>query len=197
MTGWTAIVPFNHGGMCKTRLAPLLTVVERDALALAMARHVAAMLTAAPYIETILLLAPESPALPGTGWIADQGRGLNAELVEAYTGLSGRPVLLIHADLPLLTADDVEALLAAASVSGAAIAPDAAGAGTNAIALADGRPFTPAFGLDSLARHRAQLPDARLTERVGLTHDVDDPDSLRLALSLGFAPPLRIQDSAA
>ncbi|HEX7871712.1 MAG TPA: 2-phospho-L-lactate guanylyltransferase [Sphingobium sp.] len=189
MTGWTAIIPFNFGRPRKTRLSTILSEAERDALAMAMARHVVAALHAAPSVAAVHLLSPVDPAVPGTLWVEDRGRGLNGELMTARTALAGAPALLIHADLPLLTGEDVEALLAAAHPAGAAIAPDAARLGTNALALADGRAVTLAFGEDSLSRHRASLPDAPLVERRGLTCDVDDEASLRAALDAGFVLP--------
>ncbi|MFT3966681.1 MAG: 2-phospho-L-lactate guanylyltransferase [Sphingobium sp.] len=189
MTRWTAIMPFNFGRPRKTRLAAILSPEERDALALAMARHVAGALAAAPSIGAVRLLSPLDPGLPGTLWVEDRGGGLNAELEAARDALAGGPVLLIHADLPLLAPADAETLIAAAADHGAAIAPDAARLGTNALALADGRPVTLAFGMDSLARHRNALPGAPLVERPGLVHDVDDEASLRAAMASGFVPP--------
>ncbi|HEX7852736.1 MAG TPA: 2-phospho-L-lactate guanylyltransferase [Sphingobium sp.] len=189
MTRWTAIIPFNFGRPRKTRLSAILSAEERDALALAMAEHVVRTLGAAPSIRAIRLLSPVNPMLPGTIWVEDRGLGLNGELAAARDNLAGDPALLIHADLPLLTGEDVEALLSAASAHGTAIAPDLAGMGTNALALADGRPVTLAFGEDSFARHRATLPGAPLVERPGLALDVDDAASLRAAMASGFALP--------
>ncbi|MET0365467.1 MAG: 2-phospho-L-lactate guanylyltransferase [Sphingobium sp.] len=189
MTGWTAIIPFNFGRPRKTRLSAILSVEERDALAMAMARHVVVALRTAPSVHAIRLLSPLDPSLPDTTWVEDQGHGLNCELMAARDALAGAPALLIHADLPLLTGEDVEALLAAARSSGTAIAPDAAGLGTNALALAEGRAVTLAFGENSLARHRTLLPDAPLVQHNGLTCDIDDEASLRVALDAGFILP--------
>lgn len=186
---FTAILPFNFGRPRKTRLAATLSEPERDALAMAMAQHVARTLAEAPSIAAVHLLAPVDPALPGTIWIADRSRGLNAELAAARAALAGAPTLFIHADLPLVTPAEIEALLSAAREHGAAIAPDAGTIGTNALALADGRAFTPAFGVASFERHRAALPDAAVIREPGLAHDVDDADSLALAMARGLTMP--------
>ncbi|MET0238370.1 MAG: 2-phospho-L-lactate guanylyltransferase [Sphingobium sp.] len=186
---WTAIIPFNYGRPCKTRLAPVLSVEERDALAMAMALHVVGVVGQVPAIDSAHLLAPVDPILPGAQWLRDDGRGINSELAAARAASPGQPILIIHADLPLLAPSDVETLLRAAAVSGAAIAPDAAGRGTNAIALADDRAFVPAFGADSLAAHRSALPGAPLVDTPGLTLDVDDADSLHHAAQRGFVLP--------
>jgi 2-phospho-L-lactate guanylyltransferase len=151
-----------------------------------MVRHVAAVLARMAAISEIRMVAPVDPELSGSRWIADEGRGLNSELASARETLAGAPVLFLHTDLPLLKAEDVTALLDAAA-DGAAIAPDGAGAGTNALAIRDGRAFAPAFGVDSLSRHRAALPDASLVEREGLGLNVDDPATLEAALARGLA----------
>jgi 2-phospho-L-lactate guanylyltransferase len=188
---WTAIVPLNYGRDCKTRLASLLSPAERSALVEAMARHVLEELSAVPAIGQIALLSPERPPFAGNRWIGDSGRGLNAELADARARYSGG-TLFIHADLPLLAAADVMALLAAAGEKGVAIAPDLAGTGTNALAIADDRAFTPAFGPGSFAAHRAALPGAAIVTTEGLGLDVDEPESLHeiIARHLSWLPPL-------
>lgn len=186
---WTAIVPFNFGRPCKTRLAPLLSEEERAILALAMARHVVAVLAATPGIDAIRLVAPADPALVPATWVADRGRGLNAEMDAARDAVAPMPVLFLHADLPLLGSGEVRALLDAAEVAGAAIAPDGQGLGTNAIALTDGHVFRAAFGTDSLRAHIRLLPHATRVERDGLSCDIDDAASLNHALGKGFVLP--------
>jgi 2-phospho-L-lactate guanylyltransferase len=195
MMHWTAIVPFNHGRPCKTRLAPLLSAEERAVLAYAMARHVVDVLAATAGIGAVHIVAPVDPALAPARWVADRGRGLNAELDAARDAMARAPTLFIHADLPLLGTADVRAVLDAAEEAGAAIAPDLEGRGTNALALADGRAFSASFGIDSLRAHRLALPDALLVERDGASCDIDDADSLRAALKRGFTPPFAIAAS--
>ena len=183
---WTAIIPFNFGRACKTRLADELDEAERAALALKMAEHGVAQLRAVPQIGRVVMVAPEQPPLDIDHWQQDEGRGLNAELAAARAAHAPGEVLIIHADLPFLQGGDIAALLDAAHTSGAAMAPDRAGTGTNAIALADGRAFVPAFGVDSQARHRAALPDAAIVERTGLGFDIDQPECLDLARQMGM-----------
>jgi 2-phospho-L-lactate guanylyltransferase len=188
---WTASVPLNYGRDCKTRLASILSPAQRTALVEAMARHVLNQLSTVPAIGQVALLSPERPPFAGDSWIADGGRGLNVELADARTRYSGG-TLFIHADLPLLAAADVTTLLDAANEKGVAIAPDLAGTGTNALAIADGRAFTPAFGPGSFAAHRAILPGAAIVTTEGLGFDVDEPESLHeiVARRLPWLPPL-------
>jgi len=126
-------------------------------------------------VDALYLLAPAAvPAWP-TRWLPDGGRGLNSELATARATLGKRPFVIIHADLPRLTTEDVAYLLAAAEANGAAFAPDRHGRGTNAVALADVDPFRFAFGPHSLIAHKQQRPDAAIVERDGLGFDVDTP----------------------
>ena len=147
-----------------------------------MARHVIATLDAVG-VGDIALLAPERVELLRCRWIADRGRGLNREL---STALPDTPVLVIHADLPLVAAEEIAGLLRVATRAGAAIAADRAQQGTNALALLDPAGFTPAFGPASLAKHRALLPHAALFERRGLALDVDTPADLLAARVAGW-----------
>jgi 2-phospho-L-lactate guanylyltransferase len=173
---WSALVPLKLGPERKSRLAARLSAAERAHLSDTMAAHVLATLK--PCVTRVEVLAPVR--VGDWQWREDLGRGLNAELIAARAEIAG-PLLVVFADLPLLTSDDVRALLAAAERAGVAIAPDRAGEGTNAIALADARSFRFAFGEGSFARHRAEAPGAEIVLRQGLALDVDTPGDLDAA----------------
>jgi 2-phospho-L-lactate guanylyltransferase len=125
-----------------------------------------------------------SPVLmPGIGWWRDLGRGLNAELAAARSIIGDRPLLVIFPDLPSLKSDDLKALLES-SAAGVSIAGDRHNKGTNAIALADGRPFNFMFGKNSLSKHSAEAGRrGEIVWRRGLSHDIDDVDDLLHALN--------------
>jgi len=184
---WTAIIPLKQAGARKTRLTERLTEAERDRLADRLFAHVAGMLMAHPQIGDVLILSPAAPPAGFGIWRRDGGLGLNAELTALRQIYGGRDLLVVHADLPLLGADDITALLAAAGQDGFAIAPDRLGTGTNAITIPRGRPFAFAFGPDSLSAHRAADAGARIVERPGLALDIDTPDDLDAAVAAGFA----------
>lgn len=179
---WTAIVPIKPPALGKTRLAGLLGPDQRARLVGRMRDHVLAVLGAVPDLE-IRLLCPTPPAGWAGHWIADAGRGLNAEIQAAAQEVPSR-LLVVHADLPMLHADDIDALLSAAK-NGIAIAPDRHGTGTNAIALSDSRALRFAFGPDSFASHRRRAPDAIVIDRPGLAHDLDTPDDLAALIGSG------------
>ncbi len=183
---WTAIVPFKAKPEPKSRLADALTAPDRIALARRLLAHVTQVLGGHREIEETVLLAAERPQSWTGPWIADQGRGLNGELEAARLSLGERWLLIVHADLPLLRAAELDALLGAAARSGSAIAPDRHGSGTNALALCDASVLAFCFGPDSFRRHRAQLPDAAIVKEEGLGLDLDTPADLARAIARGF-----------
>jgi 2-phospho-L-lactate guanylyltransferase len=93
--------------------------------------------------------------------------------------------LIIHADLPFLNLDDVEALIAGATSTGVAIAPDRHGLGTNAIALMRGVNFDSQFGVESYARHRLQVYRCEDVRREGTGFDLDTPADLNIICERG------------
>lgn len=179
--GWTAIVPLKAAAARKTRLAGALDSDAQAALATQMADHVIATLAGVAAISSIRVLSPAPGDIPGTVWEADHGRGLNAELDRVCAALVGKRLLIIHADLPLLCAEDIAALLAAAEATGAAIATDRHGTGTNALAMREAETVGFAFGPDSLSQHRQRLPHAMVLRREGLAIDIDTADDIALA----------------
>ena len=98
--------------------------------------------------------------------------------------MAGRDVMVILPDLPDLTSGDIDDLIDAADPTGAALAPDRHGLGTNAVALRAGTPFAFHFGPASLAAHRAATPGgARIINTPGLRLDIDTPEDWALARS--------------
>ncbi|MCF8709414.1 2-phospho-L-lactate guanylyltransferase [Rhizorhapis sp. SPR117] len=184
---WTAVVPLKASGTRKTRLAGHLSDERRRKLSQSMFDHVTKILQEHPSIQDTFVLSSEIPPGWKGDWIADLDRGLNGELQAARNGLADRNFLAIHADLPLLCAEDVTALLAAAETTGAAIAPDRHGKGTNALALTQGRVVEFCFGNDSFARHLKQIPDCAIVVREGLGLDLDTPDDLNRVILAGRA----------
>lgn len=188
---WTALIPLKPADERKSRLAEALGPDERAALSDRMFDHVVGVLATTPGIADIVLLAPAAPEGWPHGWIGDEGRGLNAELASCREALPG-DLLIVHADLPVLTSGDVEALLAAAEAAGSVIAPDRHNRGTNALALRDGVLLHPRFGANSFARHVEVMPSSAVVHREGLARDVDTPEDLVLAFpGEGRGPALK------
>jgi 2-phospho-L-lactate/phosphoenolpyruvate guanylyltransferase len=186
VTGWRVVVPIKQGSDGKTRLGAMLGGDARSSLAERMAAHVLGILQGCFDRSQITILSPLCPKGWDGGWRRDEGRGLNPELSAWRAAQGDTPILIIHADLPLLAADDVRALLDAAD-QGAALATDRAGQGTNALAIADGRSLTLCFGANSRARHCDQYPDMPVLQREGLMADLDTPDDAQYVRDRGFA----------
>ena len=187
MTEWRALVPIKQGGNGKSRLASVLSPEQRDALALRMARHVLAELEKCWSVGEIAILSERSPEWWSGVWIEDRGQGLNAELAAWRRSVGEVPVLIVHADLPLMRATEVDELLAVAAAQGIAMATDRAGEGTNALAICDGRRFEFRFGPASRSLHTAQADELVVLDLPGLAADIDTPDDLAFARASGFS----------
>jgi 2-phospho-L-lactate/phosphoenolpyruvate guanylyltransferase len=97
----------------------------------------------------------------------------------------------LTADLPALSPAELAlALRTASAAPGRAVfVPDAAGIGTTLYAVPPGGEFRPLFGGASRARHAASgAVELHLEHAAGLRRDVDTPDDLRAALTLGAGP---------
>ena len=119
-------------------------------------------------------------------------RAQSGAACRALTRLRSKNVdrmIVLFADLPRLTTNDVQ-LLAAAPPGTIAIAPDRHGTGTNALSLPlpAAKGFTFAFGPDSFARHHAEAERLSIAlEEIhspGLARDVDMPEDLPDAAGL-------------
>jgi 2-phospho-L-lactate guanylyltransferase len=107
---------------------------------------------------------------------------------------AGPGVLVLPADLPLLTVTDVEALLACLNGDPlVALAPDRHEAGTNAMLIAPPGRIGYAFGPASFEQHRQMAQEAgvrlQIIRRPTLALDLDLPEDLALLRELQ-SPPL-------
>lgn len=185
----TAVVPLRDGSG-KTRLAARGSAPARGELIARLARHVVdALLVAGPVGE--VLVVTRDPEFVAGALLAHprmsvltQGsgdRGLNGAVALGHRqalATGAHRVLAIHADLPLLDAADVEALLDPPEP--VVLGPDLAGLGTNALVLDAGvAGFGYRFGPGSRTAHAAQaaalgLPVA-VVQRPGTATDLDTP----------------------
>lgn len=103
--------------------------------------------------------------------------GLNGAADAVVAAASG-PWVVLHADVPLLSQEDLAGVLA---IDGPVIAPAHDG-GTNLI-KASGR-FAFSYGPGSFTTHLARLPHARVISTPGLAFDLDTPRDLAVARRL-------------
>jgi 2-phospho-L-lactate guanylyltransferase len=193
-----ALVPLKDLVQAKTRLAGLLRPSERRALAQAMAEDVLEALASHPRVDRITLVSddPTAPLLAARYrthcWTENElgCRGLNAVVAQASGRLlnrSGGPLLVLHADLPLLSGADISAVLARlAGRGGLLVGCDRAGTGTNLLAFDTPAPPPFHFGEGSCRRHieaaRAAGLPTTLLRRDGIALDVDEPADLAVLL---------------
>ena len=193
------LIPMKPLVGAKERLAPALNPDERRRLSLAMLTDVIAasrgfdrvwVLNSDAEAESAAVAA-EVEAVPDPA----PGAGLNASLTaatERAIGEGATGVLVVSADLPAVSAADLEEL---SNKEGLAVAPDRSGTGTNALWRSPGNTIQVAFGTTSLAAHerlaREAGVDIRLVERPGLALDVDVPDDLAAAWKTTVGPATR------
>lgn len=193
------IVPHRGLERAKTRLAGVLDPQGRAALAERLLRHVLSAAVATSH--QVVVISPDAGLegvveSVGARLAVQRGMGLNAGLAQARDEAmrDGVEVLaVLHGDLPDLAPDDITALINAVRAPGpeVAVAPNAAGSGTNGLVLLPPDAMDFHFGPDSLAAHRAaaERSGARLTviRRAGLAFDVDTPQDLAAWLDGGHA----------
>jgi 2-phospho-L-lactate/phosphoenolpyruvate guanylyltransferase len=186
---WTPIVPFEGSAERKSRLGSRLGREERQRRSQELFEHVVSVLRQAPTLRDVALLSDMRPNRWQGPFIRDEGRGLNAELNALVESQRPGRLLVIHADLPLVSVDDIAALVTGDG-AGNAIAPDRHGSGTNALALAEPWGFNFAFGPNSFTRHCVAARGARVVTRLGLGLDIDTAADLDAANSAGFTSAL-------
>ncbi len=200
---YVAVVPVKPPTVGKSRLLGP-TDQQRRQLAEAFALDTVAACLRSALVAEVLVATDDAAfstkfAALGCATIPDgDTNGLNSALRQAvaearrrWPGL--RPVALC-ADLPALTAADLDAALASASAAPSFVA-DAAGTGTTLYSAAYDA-FDPHFGVDSRREHlyagAVEIPGELTT----LRHDVDDLDDLRAAVSLGVGVETQLLASA-
>lgn len=190
------MVPVKGFTSAKQRLTGTLSSMERQELAQAMIADVLAVLTRHPDVQGVTVVADE----PAAGWLAQSYpvallreeelgvRGLNRVVMAALDQLARQgvqEVMVMHGDLPLISASDLDVLLQAhrQKLPGAAVGvTDRRGTGTNALVLPLPMSWPLSFGPDSWQRHRTDAQaagvDLQAVAAAGLQFDVDLAEDL-------------------
>lgn len=192
------LVPVKPLAAAKSRLAPILGPGERETFSQRMLKHVLKAIREAgidfcwvvggdPRIEGI---ARETNCLP----LPELGEDLNTTLERAIREVaSDGLVLILPADLPLLTAGEVRMLVSAMGPGQGVIASDRRGEGTNAIGFPGEVALSLSFGPGSFSRHLKILEESGVSvcrvDLPGLAFDVDTPGDLLLLATLASCYP--------
>ena len=203
-----ALVPVKPRGLCKSRLAGPLAADSRLSLVRSMLERALAALQSSAVIDRIAVVSPERDTVPSDILVlADPGGGLNAALEAGRLALLAqgvRDLVVLPADLPLVTAEDIDELVRRGRRGGFALATDAAGTGTNALYVTPPTPFHFQFGPGSRFLHMQEAArlglGAELLRTRGLEFDVDGPSDLHQLMArdeLRYRSlPLRAPDGA-
>jgi 2-phospho-L-lactate/phosphoenolpyruvate guanylyltransferase len=195
----SAVVPVKDLRGTKSRLAPILDPGARAGLTLYMMGRVVRAIVEAG-VEDVCVVSPDQIVLEeakrrGATPLVQESRGLNPALEEGRRralGLGASTLLVLPADLPLLDAGDVRAVLQEAGEgSSAVISPDGTRSGTNALLIQPPGLLPFAFGADSFEAHlgaaRQRGLDVRICDRPHLAFDLDTVGDLARLKETGVA----------
>jgi len=194
MTLW-AIIPVKPLRRGKSRLSGVLSLEARTALNHYLLSNTLEILATVPEIEYSLVVSRDPEALTiareyGARTVQEQGSPqLNVALTRATMvalSHSVQGVLIVPADLPLLTVDDIhEVIKLAVDPPVVVITPDRHHQGTNALLISPPGLIQYEYGPDSFHRHCTQAEKARarleICERGSVALDIDFPEDLELA----------------
>lgn len=197
MTLW-AIVPVKPLRRGKSRLAGTLSEDERTELNRSLLENTLKTFSDLKEVEEVLVISRDPQALAiarhyGARTVREDGQPeLNTALKRATViaqVYATRGVLVLPADLPLITRGDILTLIERAGEPPAVvIAPDRHGTGTNALLISPAGLIEYDFGENSFQRHcqRAQEVGARLeiVDLPTLGLDLDLPEDLELVRKL-------------
>ena len=196
LTGTWAVVPVKDLDHAKQRLAPALDQALRSELYRAMLRDVLDALAAATRLAGVLIVTRDRFALEearrrGARVLEEpssRGHTAASTLGARHLAAAGAGAMLqVPGDLPALSGEDVDALLAVHGQAPAVtIAPSRDRLGSNGVACSPPDLLPLRFGDDSfyphLDRARALGVEPVVVEREGFALDVDTPEDLAVML---------------
>ncbi|MFM8450214.1 MAG: 2-phospho-L-lactate guanylyltransferase [Haliscomenobacter sp.] len=191
MSIW-AIVPVKPLRRGKSRLSGVLTDIERTNLNRKFLENTLKVLQSTPSISQTLVVSRDPSALAiareiGARTVLEDGSpNLNSALTRATMlarNFAQRGVLVLPADLPLLTREDLTALFEHIHKSpSVVITPDRHANGTNALLVQPGGFIKYSFGVGSFKRHCEMALAAGAHLEIVRNHnielDLDTPDDL-------------------
>ncbi|HVU12353.1 MAG TPA: 2-phospho-L-lactate guanylyltransferase [Phototrophicaceae bacterium] len=191
MSIW-AIIPVKPLTQAKSRLEGALSPDERKQLSEMMFRRVLTTVKSVPQITGALVISRDSHALAiardlGAHTVQESGAPeLNNALMRATQvvgGWRGGAVLILPADLPLITADDVQGITELGQENmTVVVATDNHEDGTNAMLIRPPGMIPYAYGIGSFQRHMALAKEAGASVKVyhsdRLALDIDMPADL-------------------
>lgn len=204
MTLW-AIVPVKPLRRGKSRLAGTLTEDERTELNQSLLKHTIETLSGLKEIEQVLVVSRDPHALTiarnhGARTVLEDGQPqLNTALKRATVVAqvyATRGVLVLPADLPLISPQDIRELIdRAIDPPVVVIAPDRHQKGTNALLISPSGLIEYDFGENSFERHCERVKEAgarlEIVNLPSLGLDLDLPEDLELVREMELTKAVR------
>ncbi len=200
-SGVCAVVPFKSLQHAKQRLANYLDAEQRAQLVAAMLEDTLRALTATQGLDRVLLVSNDPFAAQlaqrlGVDYQTEPApaRGLNAVLQTISDGLARQgyaSALIVHGDLPLLSAQELQQLLARhLALSGHAkisLVPDRVQDGSNCLVCSPPDILRFSYGQGSCEKHLAIAAQggiqSEIVELAGASLDIDEPPDLQQLLA--------------
>ncbi len=186
------VVPVKSFALAKQRLAPVLAAEQRQWLVRAMLMDVLGAIASASHVAGVTIVSSEPAAERiassyGADFLPDLKVGLSSAIAQAAQTMTARrraSMLVLPADVPLVTSTEIDALIDYhGEQGGVTIVSDRDRDGTNAMAVTPPHAMDYQFGTKSFARHRAIALERGLfvdeLEFPGLALDIDTPEDLR------------------
>ncbi|WP_373080644.1 2-phospho-L-lactate guanylyltransferase [Zhongshania sp.] len=207
-----ALLPLKDFVQAKQRLSGSLTVSERRGLFHAMVEDVLTVMAAYPGFERVVLVSDDPAAQLlaehyGVDCWSERSfavQGLNAVVtaavakIHSLTTPAPTAVMVVHGDLPLLSASELDIVikqhseLLGATQTGLSIVTDRHQRGSNILVCDPAQPLQLAYGQDSCAQHLAEARRIGIPAQVlhlpNIAEDIDTRADLLRLLALPEAP---------
>lgn len=190
----TAVVPLKALASAKGRLAGALDAEQRRTFVAWMARRVIAACQDCTLVADTIVVAGDRAAAQVAHdagarvlLVEEPGLGLAMQRADEVTA-DRQATLVVAADLPHVSPDDLQAVISAADSAPFVVVAPTHDGGTGALLRRPAGVIPTAFGPDSAAAHRRLAREAGVActviERQGLAMDIDTPGQLPAALAL-------------
>ena len=184
-----ATVPMKALAESKTRLSEHLCPARRAALSLSMLSWVLSALRESRVSRVVVIggdaRVREVSEREGAEWMVDEFLDLNRAIGHVFNMVwrEGRSAIYVPADLPLLTASDVDGMIEASEDGRFLTMCRAHDGGTNGLIAPADAGFEPRFGSDSFRKHKGLAEELGIVVREhrseGFYRDVDTISDLK------------------
>jgi len=190
-----AIVPVKGLNVSKERLSNVLSPKKRGELTAAMLRDVLNALKAST-VHEVLLVSPDSAVKGiaeeyGVSYLSPKRTDLNPSLTEAIEWCMQKnadAVLILPADIPLVSSQDIDKLVELGSEKSTAVLAPSMNGGTNALLLNPPNVIPVCFGPGSFFKHVKQAivkkVEVRFHSSREIALDIDSEEDLNKLLEL-------------